>query len=70
MDAAGQIETFPPRASNARQPLLLQSLEALLLDEVGAAVRLAGAGPHRTRDPQGAANLALQAHSTAGLVML
>lgn len=60
METAGLIETFPPRGSAARQPVLLQSLEAQLLDELaGAAVRLTR---HRSRDPQMSANLVLQAH--------
>ncbi|KAI8463941.1 MAG: hypothetical protein J3K34DRAFT_493647 [Monoraphidium minutum] len=63
MDAAGLIETLPPRASAARQPVLLQSLEALLLDELGGGERAAACGRGRRRDPLIAQNLSLHAHS-------
>jgi len=66
MEAEALLETFPPRASACWQPVLLQALEAQLVDEQANAVRIAGGGgsnPLRVRDPALAANLTLQAHS-------
>jgi hypothetical protein len=56
------LQVFPPRAAGSRPPLLLQTLEAELLEASNSASRLASAGPHQQRDPKQAANLALDAH--------
>jgi hypothetical protein len=45
--------------------VLLQTLEAQLLKATNAATRAASAGPHQQRDPNIAANLALDAHRQA-----
>ncbi|WIA11474.1 hypothetical protein OEZ85_011588 [Tetradesmus obliquus] len=58
----GFIEVFPPRAAGSRPPVLLQTLEAQLLEATNAAARSASAGPHQQRDPNIAANLSLDAH--------
>eukprot|EP00878_Enallax_costatus_P043485 GHUV01051482.1.p1 GENE.GHUV01051482.1~~GHUV01051482.1.p1 ORF type:complete len:253 (+),score=76.86 GHUV01051482.1:179-937(+) len=58
----GFIEVFPPRAAGSRPPVLLQTLEAQLLEATNTASRAASAGPHQIRDPQLAANLALDCH--------
>lgn len=56
------VQVFPPRAAASRPPVLLQTLEAELLEASNSAARLASAGPHQQRDPKLAANLALDAH--------
>eukprot|EP00775_Hariotina_reticulata_P013194 gene13194-13325_t len=58
----GFIEVFPPRSPSSRPPVLLQTLEANLLEATNAAARLASAGPHQQRDPNLAANLSLHVH--------
>lgn len=56
------MQVFPPRAAGSRPPVLLQTLEAQLLEAANLASRAASAGPHQQRDPQLAANLSLDAH--------
>eukprot|EP00878_Enallax_costatus_P040747 GHUV01047109.1.p1 GENE.GHUV01047109.1~~GHUV01047109.1.p1 ORF type:complete len:231 (+),score=59.13 GHUV01047109.1:394-1086(+) len=56
------MQVFPPRAAGSRPPVLLQTLEAQLLEATNTASRAASAGPHQIRDPQLAANLALDCH--------
>lgn len=61
------LQVFPPRAAGSRPPVLLQTLEAQLLEATNAAARSASAGPHQQRDPNIAANLSLDAHRQASL---
>ncbi|KAF6264922.1 hypothetical protein COO60DRAFT_1183077 [Scenedesmus sp. NREL 46B-D3] len=56
------MQVFPPRAAGSRSPVLLQTLEAQLSEATNAATRAASAGLHQRRDPNVAANLALDAH--------
>lgn len=56
------LQVFPPRAAGSRPPVLLQTLEAQLLEATNTAARAASAGPHQQRDPQLAANLSLDCH--------
>lgn len=60
MHAPGQV--FPPRSAASRPPVLLQTLQAQLLQAKSAASRLAGAGPSQPRDASLAANLDLDVH--------
>lgn len=67
------VQVFPPRAAGSRPPVLLQTLEAQLLDASSAAVRLATAAPQggaqkhvaplcQREAKQRAANLELDVH--------
>lgn len=67
------VQVFPPRAAGSRPPVLLQTLEAQLLDASSTAVRLATAAPHGSQQQhvaplcqreakQRAANLELDVH--------
>jgi hypothetical protein len=50
--------------------VLLQTLEAQLLEATNAATRAASAGPHQQRDTNIAANLSLDAHRQASCCCL
>ncbi len=55
------------KAGQGRAPVLLQNLEAELIDRLNAATRTASTGMHASRDHNQAANLSLDAHRQASV---